>query len=180
MVMNHLKNSRSRIWIRIFTKIETILPCHTPNLSTKFHPNPSTTFWDIMIYIIFGPISQWWRITEKIIRSRSSPRLNQFLLVTHPTCPPSFAWICPQPFEISCYISFLARSLNGEESLKKFWKSYPDPDLHQNLISLSMSQTEHVQKISSGSIHNFLRYSVHRQTERGEKITSFTFGGGGK
>ena len=63
MVMNHLKNSRSRIWIRIFTKIETILPCHTPNLSTKFCSNPSTTFWDIVLYIVFGPISQWWRIT---------------------------------------------------------------------------------------------------------------------
>ena len=27
--------------IRIFTKIESICPCHTYNLSTKFWPNPS-------------------------------------------------------------------------------------------------------------------------------------------
>ena len=74
-------------------------------------------------------------------------------------------------------ISFLARSLNGEESLKNF--EDPDPDLHQNLISLALSQTQPVHKLSSGSVHNFLRYPVHRQTERGENITSFTFGGRG-
>ena len=42
------KNSRLQIRIRIFTKIESVGPCHTPNLSAKFHPNPSTTFWDIL------------------------------------------------------------------------------------------------------------------------------------
>ena len=41
-------NSHIQIRIRIFTKIETILPCHTPNLHTKFHLNPATTFWDIV------------------------------------------------------------------------------------------------------------------------------------
>ena len=50
MVKNHLKNSQIRIGIQIFTKIESIRRGHTPNLSTKFHPNPSTTFWD-MLYI---------------------------------------------------------------------------------------------------------------------------------
>ena len=34
--------------IRTFTKIESIRPCHTPNLPTKFHPDPSTTFLDIL------------------------------------------------------------------------------------------------------------------------------------
>ena len=58
-----LNNSRIQIRIRIFTKIESIFPCHTPNMSTKFHPNPSTTFKDIVLYIMFGPISRWWRIT---------------------------------------------------------------------------------------------------------------------
>ena len=55
----------SRIRIRIFTKIEVIRPYHTSNMSTKFRTNPSTTFWDIVIYIVFGPISQWWRIILK-------------------------------------------------------------------------------------------------------------------
>ena len=95
-------------------------------MSNMFHPNPSTTFWDTVLYIVFGPISQWWRITEIILvassRSRSSPNSNQFVRVTHPTCPPNFIRIRPQLFEISC-----------------------------------------TQK--------------DRQTERGENITSFTFGG---
>ena len=46
MVKNHWKHYQ--IWIRIFTKIESILPCHTPSMSTKFHPDPCTTFWDIL------------------------------------------------------------------------------------------------------------------------------------
>ena len=59
----------------------------------------------------------------------------------------------------------LARSLNGEESLKKLSDPDPDLDLHQNLISSSLSHTEPVHKISSGSFHNFLRYPVHKQTD---------------
>ena len=47
MVKNHF-NSSSWIRIRIFNKIESVLPCHTPNLPTKFHPDPCTTFWDIL------------------------------------------------------------------------------------------------------------------------------------
>ena len=37
------------IQILIFTKIETISPCHTPDLSTKFRTNPSISFWDILL-----------------------------------------------------------------------------------------------------------------------------------
>ena len=44
MVKNHLKNYSIQIWIQIFIKIESLCPCHTPNLSRKFHPNPSITF----------------------------------------------------------------------------------------------------------------------------------------
>ena len=33
---------------------------------------------------------------------RSSPKSNQFILITHPTCPPSFIRIRPQLFQISC------------------------------------------------------------------------------
>ena len=54
----------------------------------------------------FGPVSQWWRNTEKILvvrsGSRSSPKSNQFVLVKHRTCPQNFIRICPQLFEISC------------------------------------------------------------------------------
>ena len=46
---------------------------------------------------------------------------------------------------------------------------------------------EEIKLNSSESVHNFLRYPAHKQTnkqtdkqaERGENITSFTFGGGG-
>ena len=54
MVKNHfieLNNSRIQIQIQIFTKVQSICHGHKPNLSTKFHPNPSTTFWDIVLYI---------------------------------------------------------------------------------------------------------------------------------
>ena len=61
------------------------------------------------------------------------------------------------------YIS-LALTLKGEESLLKFYLSDPDPDLQQNLMSLSLSNTQHAHQISSGSVHNFLRYPAHRQT----------------
>ena len=42
MVKNQLNNYR--IWIQIFTKIESIRPCDTPKLSTKFRPNLYITF----------------------------------------------------------------------------------------------------------------------------------------
>ena len=63
---------------------------------------------EISCYIIvFGPISQWWRITLKIKkilipRFGFSPKSNQFVVVRHPTCPPRFVRILPQLFEISC------------------------------------------------------------------------------
>ena len=105
MVKNQWKNYRFRIWI--FTRIESILPCHTPNMSTKFRPNPSTTFWNIVLYVIFGHISQWWRITLKILvvgsGYGSSPKIDSVRPChTHPTCPQHFIRIRPQLFEISC------------------------------------------------------------------------------
>ena len=45
-------------------------------------------------------------------------------------------------------------------------------DEHQNLISSSLSHTQPVHKISSESVYNLLRYPAHRQTDRGENITS--------
>ena len=86
------KLRNSHIWI--FTGIESIRPCQTPNLSIKCCANPSITLWDIVLHIIFGSITQWWRITEKN-SIRSSPKSNEIVLVTHPTCPPNFVQICP-------------------------------------------------------------------------------------
>jgi len=51
MVKNHEKNYQIRIRIQILTKIEYFLSCQTPNMSTMFRPNPSTTFCDIVLYI---------------------------------------------------------------------------------------------------------------------------------
>ena len=48
------KLNNTRIQIQIFTKIESILPRHTPNLCSKVRLNPSTAFWDIVVYIVFG------------------------------------------------------------------------------------------------------------------------------
>ena len=47
MVRIHFKDSA--IGIQIFTKIKLICPSRTHNLPTKFHPNPSITFWDILL-----------------------------------------------------------------------------------------------------------------------------------
>ena len=60
---------------------------------------------------------------------------------------------------------FLARPLNGEESLKKL--SDPDSDLHQNLINSYMSHTQRVHQGLCESV-NFLRYPAHRQTNKQE------------
>ena len=46
---------------------------------------------------------------EESLKKLSDPdpdlhkKLNQFILVTHTTCPPNFVRIRPQLFEISCY-----------------------------------------------------------------------------
>ena len=51
--------------------------------------NLSTAFWNIVFCIIFGQISQWVRIKNRVSgsRSRSSPKSHNFVLVTYPTCP---------------------------------------------------------------------------------------------
>ena len=54
-----LNNSRICIHVWIFTKIESIRPCHTPNISTEFHPNPST-FWDIVLYWPWARPGKFW------------------------------------------------------------------------------------------------------------------------
>ena len=85
-----------------------------PNLLNKFCPNQSRTFWDIVLHIAFGQISQWWRMTLKILVtgsiSGSSPKCNRFVLEHTPnlsTFLSFFFRICPQLFEILCFLSFL-------------------------------------------------------------------------
>ena len=75
MVKNHIKKS----WIQIFTKVKSILPCYIPDLPTKFRRNPSTT-WDIALYVVFGSVSQLWRITKKI--SNPDSDLHQNLIIS--------------------------------------------------------------------------------------------------
>ena len=164
MVKNHWKNYQIRI--RIFTKIELILQFHTPNVSTKFHPNPCTTFWDIMLHIVFGLISQWWRITKSMKNSRIRMWIRIFTKIEsicHGHTPNLSTKFRPNPsttFWDTMLLSFLAPSLNDEESLKQLLD--PDPDLHQNWINSSSSHTELVHKISSGSVHNLLRHhAIH-------------------
>ena len=77
--LEKLKRSPIQIRIQIFTRIERNLPCLIPNRFTKFCPNPSATFWDFMLCIVFGPISQWWRITSKILVSWSGSDPHQNL-----------------------------------------------------------------------------------------------------
>ena len=45
--LSKLNNSCIQIRIRIFTKIESVRPYHTPNLPTKFPLDLCTTFWDV-------------------------------------------------------------------------------------------------------------------------------------
>ena len=63
-------------------------------------------------------------------RADLDPDLNQnligLLLSSKQLIHQVFVITRPQMFEILCYVSFLAQSLNGEESLRKF--SYPDLD----------------------------------------------------
>ena len=128
MVKNHLKIIRS--WSRSGSspKLNKFVLVTHPPYPQSFIRIRAQLFWDIVLYIVYGPTSQWWRITFKILvvgsGYGSSPKSTQFVLVTHPTCPQNFSQIPQQFFEIS------------------------------------YTQT-------------------NRQTERGENITSFTFSGRG-
>ena len=93
----------SQIWIQTWTKISSACSCHLPNSSTKFCHYPSTTFCNIMILYWFWPhlsvVKNQLKIKILVSRSGSSPESNQFVLVTHPTCPPNFVRIHPWLFE---------------------------------------------------------------------------------
>ena len=57
--------------------------CHLTYSSTSFCHHSSTTFRNIVRCIVFGPISQWWRITLKIKKfshlDLHQDRINSFL-----------------------------------------------------------------------------------------------------
>ena len=63
-----------QIWI--FTKIESLSRGHTPNVSTKFHLNPSTTLWDIVLYIVFDRSLNGDESLKKIKKKLSDPDLD--------------------------------------------------------------------------------------------------------
>ena len=74
MVKNHWKHYQ--IWIRIFTKIESILPCHTSNVSTKFHLNPSNFFLRHLVHRDRQTDRKWWNHKFLHLRWRRW-RMNQ-------------------------------------------------------------------------------------------------------
>ena len=49
LVSQWLRINLKIYWIRIFTKIESVHPYRTSNLSNKFCPSLSTTLWDILL-----------------------------------------------------------------------------------------------------------------------------------
>ena len=110
LAWQHMDEPQSLVWnILIASKLQWAecmfqLEGPTPDLCTKFRLNPSTIFWDIVLYILFGLTSQWWRITLKIpvagSESGSSPKSNQLVLVTQRTRTQNFIQIHPQLFEI--------------------------------------------------------------------------------
>ncbi len=65
-------------------------------------------WWDISLLADRSMVKNHFK-NQIILRCRSgvwaSPKSNQFVWATHPTCPLSFVHVCPQLFEISWYIS---------------------------------------------------------------------------
>ena len=62
-----------RIWIQTWNKIESVCCRHRTNLSTKFHPNPSTSVWNITRYN-----HSIWFITWRFSESQGYGRLLIF------------------------------------------------------------------------------------------------------
>ena len=176
-------------------------------MSTKFHPNPSTTFWDILLYIgfalSFNGEESWKKLSDPdpdrhqnwinssfwhtqhvhqvlyksinnffryraiyrfwpylsmvknhlkilVVGSGSSPKSNQFVLVTHPTCP--------QLFEISCAQTNKQTDKNG--SLTYFWVIFAKyramHDVSFVCLSVCLSVCRISQKVVDGSGWNFV------------------------
>ena len=120
---------------------------------------------EISCYISFlSPIFQGWRITLKIILvgSGSSPKSNQFVVVTHPTCLPSFIRIRPQLFEMSCYISVSPDLSMVKNQLKNLIILVSGFGSSPKLEQFFLVTHPLVHKVSPESVHNFLRYPAHR------------------
>ena len=127
-ITSKLNNSRIQIRIQIFTKIESICPCHTHITQLERHlieciPPPCNAWstrtyraqyifeisCDTVLYRFWPYLStvknhfkKWNNSRIQILvsgfRFRSSPKSNQFIVDTHPTCPPSFVRIRPTTF----------------------------------------------------------------------------------
>ena len=74
--LKKLNNSRIWIHIPIFTKMESIRPCETPNLSTKFHPNLSTEI--LVPYIGLSLCLNGEESLKKLLSSDPDPDLHQY------------------------------------------------------------------------------------------------------
>ena len=101
------------------------------------------------------------RICIRTIRPFHLPKSNQLVIITYRIHPPSLVIIRPQLFEISCYISFwphLSLVKNRFKIKNKFLDPDLELDLHQNGSISSVSRLQSVCKVSSKSVHNFLRY----------------------
>ena len=119
--LGKLNNSRIQIQIRIFTKIESIRPCYTHNVSSKFYPNPSITFWDTVLYIGLAN-SLNGEESLKNFETRIQIRIRIFTnnsSVSHTQRVHQVSYESVHHFLRYRALSFLALSLNGEESLKK-------------------------------------------------------------
>ena len=107
-------------------------------------------------------------IDQTICPRHTLKKSNRLLLVTYPTHPSSFVITHPHLFEISCYISLLTLSLNGEASLRYFnaLVSGSESGSFTKIESIHLSHTQHVHQVSSESVHNFWRYRTDKQTDR--------------
>jgi len=127
------------------------------NISGPIH------FWNFTRDIVFGPVSQWWRITLII----------KYFSYRDPYSDLHQNWITLSSAHIQHdhYVSTKSihnvlryRAIYRFSPISQWWRiteklSDPDLDLelHQNIISSSLSQTQPAHQISSESVHNFLR-----------------------
>ena len=145
MVKNYFKNS-CRMRTQIVIKIDTICPGHTPILSTKFHPNSSTSF----CFFVLNCLAQSFNDEESlknIIMSGSghgsSPKLNHFFHVTHQAWPPCVIRIRRHLFEISW-------TQTNRETDRKGWK--------HNLLHLRWWRKQEDDVVASTILAEYIKY----------------------
>ena len=88
----------ARVTRRALSRVDTsTMQCLIQkNISRPIH------FWDMPYIILASSLNGEESLKIPVVRSGSSPKSNQLVLVTHRTCPQNFIRIHPQLFEISC------------------------------------------------------------------------------